>query len=71
MSERDPITLEEATQPGPESTEPEYLAWKERKIRAAVKQADDAPDNTYYPRADFWRDQAKILPLKLIYSTNN
>ncbi len=38
------ITLEEAIKDGPDSTDPAYLAWKQKKIRAAVKYADEHPD---------------------------
>ena len=40
-----PLTLDELTKPGPESTDPAYLAWKEREIRAAIKEADENPDD--------------------------
>ena len=39
-----PPTLDEATTPQPESTDPDYLAWKDAKIRAAIKAADENPD---------------------------
>ena len=29
----------------PESTDPAYLAWKKKKIRSAIKRADDNPDD--------------------------
>ncbi len=30
----------------PESTDPQYLAWKREKIEAAIRQLDAHPDNT-------------------------
>ena len=38
-------TLEEATTPQPDSDDPAYLAWKEATIRAALKEADENPDD--------------------------
>lgn len=47
MSDMDqkPLSNEEATKPGPESTEPAYLAWKAAKIKDAVEHADAHPDD--------------------------
>lgn len=47
MKDDEPVTLAEAAQPGPESTDSEYLAWKERGIRAALRQSDANPDAAY------------------------
>lgn len=35
-----PPTLEEATVQQPESQDPDYLAWKDAKVRQAIKSAD-------------------------------
>ncbi|NBC33778.1 MAG: hypothetical protein GVY13_13980 [Alphaproteobacteria bacterium] len=39
------LTLEELTREQPESTDPEYLAWKRRQIEEAVAHADAFPDD--------------------------
>ena len=31
--------------PEPESSDPAYLAWKKAKIKAAIEEADQAPDD--------------------------
>jgi hypothetical protein len=41
-----PLSLEEATEPQPESVDPAYLAWKVAKIKAAIKAADEHPDRS-------------------------
>ena len=35
----------EMTSQQPDSTDPAYLAWKKAKIRAAIKAADEKPDD--------------------------
>lgn len=43
MAQR-PSNVEDATEPAPDSQDPDYLAWKERQIRAAIKRADANPE---------------------------
>ena len=62
MKDDEPITVEEATQPGPESTDPEYLAWKEQKIRAALKQSEENPDAVYTHDQVFEEIKQKFRP---------
>lgn len=62
MSERETITLEDATQPGPESTDPDYRAWKEAKIKATVRQADENPNDTYTHEQVFGEIKQKFRP---------
>lgn len=40
-----PLSLDEATTPQPDSTDPAYLAWRDAKVRAAIKEADESPDD--------------------------
>jgi len=49
---RENPTFEELTQPCEPSTDPDYLAWKERKIRKALEQAQDR--STLIPAAKVW-----------------
>lgn len=35
----------DAVSPEPEASDPAYLAWKKAKIKAAIKEADQAPDD--------------------------
>lgn len=62
MKDGEPITLEDATQPGPESTDPDYLAWKKRKIEAAVAEADARPDDSYTHDQVFDEIKQKFRP---------
>ncbi|TCR04655.1 hypothetical protein EDF70_102758 [Neorhizobium sp. JUb45] len=42
MSElKEDLSFKELTEPQAPASDPDYLAWKERKIRAALKQAED------------------------------
>ena len=36
-------SLTEAAPEQPESSDPDYLAWKKAKVRAALREADEAP----------------------------
>lgn len=47
MPDDKPRTIDEATAPQPESDDPEYLAWKMARIRAAIEHADAHPDDCY------------------------
>ncbi len=47
MPDDKPRTIDEATTPQPESDDPEYLAWKKVRIRAAIEHADAHPDDCY------------------------
>ena len=47
MPDDKPWTIDEVTTPQPESDDPEYLAWKKARIRAAVEHADARPDDCY------------------------
>ncbi len=40
-----PFAPRELTSPQPDSTDPAYQAWKKRKIQAAIKHADEYPDD--------------------------
>ena len=61
MSDTDhkPQTLDEATKPQPESTDPDYLAWKDAKVRAAIKSADAGK---FASKADIRRVAKKYVP---------
>ena len=37
--------LDELSPPQPDSTRPAYLAWKKAKVRAAIKVADENPND--------------------------
>lgn len=36
--------LDELTEPGVESTDADYLAWRDAKVKAALKEADRHPE---------------------------
>ncbi len=42
---QEPLTIEDATMPGPESTDPDYLAWRDARVRSAIAEADANPDD--------------------------
>ena len=54
-----PLTLDEATTPQPESTDPDYLAWKDAKVRAAIKSADAGK---FASKEDVRRVMKKYVP---------
>ena len=62
MKDSEPITVEDATQPGPESRDPDYLAWKKRKIEAAVRAADARPGDTHTHEQVFGEIRQKFRP---------
>lgn len=39
------LTIEDLTRPAPESTDPDYLAWRDEKVRAALAQVRAEPDS--------------------------
>ena len=39
------LTIEDLTRPAPESTDPEYLAWRDEQVRAALAQVRAEPDS--------------------------
>lgn len=48
MPDHRPLTIDDLTRiTEPESKAPEYLAWKKAKIEAALKHADDHPDDVF------------------------
>ena len=55
MSEQRKATIEDFIKvTRPESTDPEYLAWKKAKIEAAIKHADEHPDD-YLTMGEVWK----------------
>lgn len=48
------ITQGDATQNRTESNDPGYLAWKKKKIEAALKHADDHP-NGFLTEQEIWQ----------------
>lgn len=50
---KDKLSIEELTTPGEESTDPDYLAWREAKVRASLKQVRDNPDSVIPARTVF------------------
>lgn len=48
-----PASLDEHLKPGPSET-PDYLAWKEAKIRRALEAADEHPDRRI-PAHALWK----------------
>ena len=44
----------DAVSPEPESSDPAYLAWKKAKIKAAIKEADQAPDDVL-SQQEIWK----------------
>lgn len=50
-----PLQIDELTRAlEPESSDPEYLAWKKAKIEAAIKEADAFPEDTL-TEAEVWQ----------------
>ena len=49
-----PITLGDLTQFAPESTDPDYLSWRDAKIRAALAEAKAHPEKRL-PQAAVWK----------------
>lgn len=55
MPDNRPLTINDLTSiTEPESTAPEYLAWKKAKIEAAIKHADEHPDD-FLTEEEVWR----------------
>ena len=55
MPDDRPLTIDDLTRiTEPESTAPEYLAWKKAKIEAAIKHADEHPDD-FLTEQEVWR----------------
>lgn len=65
MVEKMPSNIEDATQPVPDSQDPDYLAWKERQIRAAIRRADANPDDSEPLDAVAHRMRGKAERLKI------
>ena len=61
MSDTDqkPLSPDEATKPSPESSDPDYLAWKDAKVRKAIKSADAGE---FAGKADLRRVMRKFVP---------
>jgi hypothetical protein len=48
MTDNRPPTIDDLTRvTEPESTAPEYLAWKKAKIEAALRHAEEHPDSVF------------------------
>ncbi|WP_208348968.1 hypothetical protein [Pseudaestuariivita rosea] len=41
----DTPTIEDMLRPQPESTEPDYLAWRDEKVRAAIEHSRKHPES--------------------------
>lgn len=55
MADNRPLTIEDFTRiTEPESTAPEYLAWKKAKIAATIKHMDEHPDD-FLTEQEVWR----------------
>ena len=54
-----PLTLQEATTPQPDSTDPDYVAWKDAKVRAAITSADAGK---FASKEDVQRVMRKYVP---------
>ena len=55
MPDNRTLTIDDLTRiTEPESTAPEYLAWKKAKIEAALKHADEHPD-AVFTEQEIWQ----------------
>jgi hypothetical protein len=55
MPDNRPLTIADLTRiTAPESTAPEYLAWKKAKVEATIKHMDEHPDD-FYTLDEVWR----------------
>jgi hypothetical protein len=55
MPDNRPLTIDDLTRvTEPESTAPEYLAWKKAKIEASLKYADEHPD-AFLTEQEVWK----------------
>ena len=52
--EQKSLSIDELTTEQPESTDPAYLAWKKAKIEAALKHADEHPDD-FLTEQETWK----------------
>lgn len=66
MNDQTPTSTEDALQPARDSQDPDYLAWKERQIRAAIRRADANPADgeTLDSVAHRMRSKAERLKIK-------